>query len=136
MAAHSLVCSLFHYHELLYRQDRQQQPCKFVTVHLCHNSKCLNSHHVAYGSRSENQNMLHLPILPGFEGVPPIDTSPEYYWLLLESMKEVLIGELSAHGKLKGTGLLSQARSKCLPRAKFIVDQHLLKCHDQSRRAI
>jgi hypothetical protein len=139
IAAHSLVCAFIYYDDLCVMHNRRVQTpllekeYKYVTMHLCHNRDCLNPHHLAHGLHEHNMNMLHLPLLPGYEATEQLDiSSPEYYWLTLEAMKEKLIGELGAEGKLKRTGLISRARQQCLTRAQEIVEAHLLKC--SSRR--
>lgn len=82
-----------------------------------------------------NMNMLYLPILHNcdidlqLDGIPP----HEYYWVVLEATKEVLINELFVAGKLDGTSaksLMIMARKRCLPRAKDILAHHLSKCNN------
>lgn len=110
---------------------------KYVTMHLCHNVDCLNPHHLAFGSHAHNKDMLHLPLLPGFQAHEQLPTSsPEYYWLTLESMKELLIGKLGNEGLLRGTGLFSRARQDCLSRAEAIVEAHLQRCKQQSPASV
>lgn len=130
-SAHSLVCSFFK-HDELNTKKKHDDPIekKYVVMHLCHNGKCLNHHHLTYGVRLNNQNMLHLPHLNGgsdHDQIPPFH-SHDYYWLVLECMKEVLIGRLHDLKHLKGTGLYTRARDVCRARATHILDTHLEMC--------
>ena len=129
-SAHSLVCALFNYNDLV-EKNRGGNVNRFVPMHLCHNASCLNRHHLTYGLRLNNKNMLHLPHLPGYHQLRLPESSHDYYWLVIESMKEVLIGDLHDENMLKGTGLYSKARHTCRQRAIEILSGHLSKCEIQ-----
>jgi len=136
---HSMVCASFHYPKLRDLEENfmgRHISGQFVSMHLCHNRECFNPFHIVYGGRINNMNMLYLPLLHNVNN--PFDVSslpevasPEYYRLVHEAAKEVLLDELNREGKLKGTKaskLFTKDRMGCLSRAKEILDHHYSMC--------
>ena len=78
-------------------------------------------------------DMLHLPLLHDIDSDLQDQlnnmTPPEYYWLVLEATKEILINKLHLAGKLGSASVLvSKSRQRCLERANAIVRYHFGRC--------
>ena len=134
-----MVCASFHYPMLRDLENSfmgNHITGQFVSMHLCHDRECLSPFHIVYGGRINNMNMLYLPLLHNIN-IPfdpsslPDVASPEYYMLVHEASKEVLVDELNRAGRLKGTiaaKLITKDRKTCLCRAQEILNHHYSLC--------